>query len=72
MGKLELVHHEQTNTYWSNDVNWKERWKTESISYGQVTIDTDNIFELKTKMNGMGYELVKDTSGTPFKSKYNC
>lgn len=69
--KVELVYHEQTNTYWSNDINWKERWKTESISYGQVLINTDNIFELKTRMNKDGYELVKDTAGTPFNSKYD-
>lgn len=70
MEKVELVYHETTDTYWTNDLNWKERWKVESISYGSVEVKTDNIFELKTIMNRDGYELVKDTEGTPFKSKY--
>lgn len=69
MKKVELVYHEATDSYWTNDINWKVRWKEESISYGSVEIKTDNIFEVKTIMNLHGYVLVKDTKGTPFKRK---
>jgi len=65
---MELLYHEQTGTYWSNDKNWKNKWKVESISYGHIEMKTDNIFELKRSMNKDGYELIKDTEGTPFKS----
>lgn len=68
MTKVELLHHEQTGTYWSNDKDWKEKWKSESITYGHIEMNTDNIFELKSSMNNDGYELVKDTEGTPFNS----
>lgn len=59
MNKLTMVYHEQTNTYWVNDVNWKERYKTESMNWGHVQIDTNNIFDIKRLMNEDGFELVK-------------
>lgn len=68
MDKVQLLYHEETGTYWSNDKDWRKRWENESISYGNVTMDTNNIFIVKKSMNKDGYELVKYTEGTPFKS----
>jgi len=70
MKSVQLLYHDKTNTYWSNDVNWKELWKEEKINYGHIEMDTDNIFIIKKSMNQDGFELVKDLDGTPFKSKY--
>jgi hypothetical protein len=67
MNKVELLYHAQTDTYWSNDKNWRERWETEVVSFGHIEMNTDNIFEIKQSMNRDGYDLVKDIEGTPFK-----
>lgn len=67
---IQLLYHDKTDTYWSNDIDWKSKWKEEKISYGHIEMDTDNIFIVKKSMNEDGFDLVKDLKDTPFKSKY--
>lgn len=62
--KVHILYHEKTNTTWANCKEWEERWKNESVSYGTVEVDIDNVFEMKRSMEKDGYVLVKDN---PFK-----
>ncbi|QEG13762.1 hypothetical protein MARVELLAND_240 [Bacillus phage vB_BspM_MarvelLand] len=70
--KVELLYHNELCMYFTNDPNWKERWKTENIEYGVCLAKSTCPFELKRKMHEHGYVKVKksDLEGTPFSSRY--
>lgn len=58
--KVEMYYHTKTDTTWVNAEDWKERHKIEIISYGTVTLETDNIFEVKKEMNKLGFHQTKE------------
>ena len=57
MSKVKVLYHKLTNTYWVNDINWKNRWKTENISFGTIEIDINNVKQLIIEMKKDGYYL---------------
>jgi hypothetical protein len=66
--KVVVLSHKQTDTYWSNDKDWLERWQSETISFGSVEMNTGNPFEVKTIMEKDGYVRVsKDDIPKPFR-----
>jgi hypothetical protein len=56
--KLEMYYHKQTDSTWVNDPDWEKRSKTESMGYGSINLDTDNIFKVKSVMKG--FYLIKN------------
>lgn len=58
--KIEMYYHPKTDTTWVNAEDWKERHKTEVISYGTVSLETDNVFEVKKTMNKLGFHSIKE------------
>lgn len=66
--KVVVLHHKQTDTYWSNDKDWAERWKTESIKFGSVEMDVANPFDVKREMEKDGYiRINKEDIPKPFR-----
>jgi hypothetical protein len=60
MNKVNIVYHKQTGTHWVNDLNWKERHKTESIRLGEVEIDSNDFDVVMDIMNEDDYYLLDD------------
>lgn len=58
--RIEMYYHSKTDTTWVNAEDWKERHKTEIVSYGTVNLETDNIFEVKETMNKLGFHRTKE------------
>jgi hypothetical protein len=56
---LRVIHHKPTNTFWTNDVNWRERIKNETCEIGEVEYKVSSAFEVKKYMNSIGYILLK-------------
>lgn len=69
--KVELIYNQTFDVHFTNDISWKERWKTESVLYGHYNIQATNIFHLIDEMRKLGYYKVprRELKGTPFSSK---
>ncbi|WP_425203748.1 hypothetical protein [Priestia megaterium] len=55
---MDVLYHEQTNSTWVSDLNWRKYLLSGTVLVGEIEHDTDNIFDIGDTLKKHGYYLV--------------